>query len=104
MGKRKLKPAAAVDVKTTGLSPSYGHRVIEIAAVRISGAGPCEAFHSLIDCGRKVTPGARQVHGISEAMLAGQPEPALNNAQAAGRIWVTKEGEKGKGKLSFPFG
>ncbi len=77
MGKRKLKPAGAVDLKTTGMSPARGHRVIEIATVRISGAGPGEAFHSMIDCGRKVTPGARQVHGISEAMFAGQPEPVL---------------------------
>ena len=67
--------AVAVDVETTGLSPAYGHRVIEIAAVRVSGNGLGEEFHSLIDCGRKISPGARQVHGITDVMLWGQPLP-----------------------------
>jgi DNA polymerase III subunit epsilon len=69
--------AVAVDVETTGLSPACGHRVIEIAAAQISSAGLGETFHSLIDCGRKVSRGAEQVHGITEAMLAGQPAPGL---------------------------
>ena len=77
MGNGRLNEAVAVDVETTGLSPAYGHRVIEIAAVRISGDGPGETFHSLIDCGRSIPPRAQQVHGITDEMLLGQPAPAL---------------------------
>jgi len=69
--------AVAIDVETTGLSPACGHRVIEIAAVRVSGKGLGEAYHSLIDCGRKISPNARKVHGITDAMLRGQPLPEL---------------------------
>ncbi|MFA6998652.1 MAG: 3'-5' exonuclease [Desulfosarcinaceae bacterium] len=69
--------AVAIDVETTGLSPVYGHRVIEIAAVRIAGNCLGETFHSLIDCGRKVSPGAWRVHGITDAMLVDQPPPAM---------------------------
>jgi DNA polymerase-3 subunit epsilon len=65
----------ACDVETTGLSPSRGHRVIEIGAVRVKNGTPVKEFHSLIACGRGITKGARQIHGISEAMLQGQPEP-----------------------------
>jgi DNA polymerase-3 subunit epsilon len=67
----------AIDVETTGLLPMRGHRVIEIAAVRISGNGLGETFHSLIDCGRPVPFGVQEIHGITDEMLIGQPDPAL---------------------------
>jgi DNA polymerase-3 subunit epsilon len=65
----------AFDVETTGMSPLRGHRIIEIGAVRVVNHTLTQEFHSLIDCGRPITTGARQVHGITTAMLHGRPQP-----------------------------
>ena len=65
----------AFDVETTGMSPSRGHRIIEIGAVRIIGGELREEFHSLIDCGESVSIAAQRIHGITKAMLHGQPQP-----------------------------
>jgi DNA polymerase-3 subunit epsilon len=66
----------AFDVETTGLSPHRGHRVIEIGAVRIVNDVFAEEFHSLIDCGGSISMSAQRIHGITPAMLRGQPPPA----------------------------
>lgn len=66
----------AFDVETTGLSPNRGHRVIEIGAVRIVNGSFEEEFHSLIDCGGSISMSAQRIHGITPAMLRGQPQPA----------------------------
>ena len=68
--------AVAIDVETTGLSPMRGHRVIEIAAVRVSISGLGEEFHSLINCGRPIPAAVQRIHGITDKMIAGQPDPA----------------------------
>jgi DNA polymerase-3 subunit epsilon len=67
----------AIDVETTGLSPTRGHRVIEIGAVAIEGGSIIEEFHSLIFSGRRISLAARNVHGISDEMLIGQPAPEV---------------------------
>lgn len=64
-----------MDVETTGLSPAHGHRVIEIGAVAIENCKIVEEFHSLISPGRRISPAALEVHGISDEMLIGQPTP-----------------------------
>ncbi len=46
----------AYDVETTGLSPNKGHRIIEVGAVRIVNGSFAEEFHSLIDCGGRISP------------------------------------------------
>lgn len=72
-----MKPAEfiACDVETSGLSPLRGQRVIEIGAVRVTNGALCQEFHSLIDCGRNIPALAGRVHGITPAMLRGQPCP-----------------------------
>lgn len=67
----------AIDVETTGLSPHMGHRVIEIGAVRIVNGSLAEEFHHLIDCGAAVSMSAQRIHGITPALLRGQPQPAI---------------------------
>jgi DNA polymerase III subunit epsilon len=66
----------AFDVETTGLYPHRGHRVIEIGAVRVVNGELTEEFHSLIDCGGSISMSAQRIHGITPAMLRGQPQPA----------------------------
>ncbi len=64
------------DVETTGLSPSYGHRIIEIGAVSVSPDGTAiSEFHSLVNPGVPISEGAARVHGITQSMLRGQPTP-----------------------------
>ena len=65
----------AIDVETTGLSPRFGARVIEIAAVVLSANGFGLEFQSLINPGVNVPIAARRVNGISTAMLRNQPKP-----------------------------
>lgn len=61
-----------LDVETTGLSAGRD-RVIEIGAVAGEGERITGEFHSLVDPGRPVPRPAQRVHGITDAMLRGQP-------------------------------
>ena len=61
------------DVETTGLYPESGDRIVEIAAVRLSGLCPVERFYSLVDPLREISAGAYLVNGISPHMLSGAP-------------------------------
>ena len=55
---------AVVDVETTGLSPSYHHKVVEIAVVQLDQSGVVEReWTTLVNPGRDV--GARHIHGIT---------------------------------------
>lgn len=63
-----------LDTETTGLSPTQGHRIIEIGCVeifnrRITG----KVFHTYIQPDRAVDPGAMKVHGITDQFLVGKP-------------------------------
>ena len=62
-----------LDVETTGLSPSSGDRIVEIAALRIKDLKVVEEFHSFIDPGREISYGAYLVNGITPQMLRGAP-------------------------------
>lgn len=63
-----------IDTETTGLSPREGHRIVEIAAVELDGVRIGRRWHTLLDPGRSVDPGAIAVHGITDADLKGQPK------------------------------
>lgn len=65
-----------VDVETTGLSAQRGGRVIEVGAVALEDGAVVAEFGTLIDTGASISYGAYRVHGISEEMLVGQPEPS----------------------------
>lgn len=64
------------DVETTGLSPSHGHRIIEIGAVCVfAGGSIVSEFQSLVNPGVPISDAAARVHGITQRMLHGQPTP-----------------------------
>ncbi|WP_284614652.1 3'-5' exonuclease [Aquabacterium humicola] len=74
------RPLAALaytvfDTETTGLDPSGGDEIISIGAVRIVNGRLLrhECFDQLVDPRRAISAEARRVHGIDDAMLAGQP-------------------------------
>lgn len=65
----------AVDVESTGFSPARGDRVIELGAVVVESQRIAGEFHSLVNIGQRVPLSAVRVHGITEDMLDGEPEP-----------------------------
>lgn len=64
---------AVFDVETTGLNPAYGHRVCEVACLRVRDGEEIARFESLVDPGRPVSAGAFHVNHITPEMLAGAP-------------------------------
>lgn len=70
-----LPPFTVFDVETTGLDPRRGHRIIEIAAVRIEGGiiqGET-AFQTYVNPERLIPWEAKQVNKIDDTMVANAP-------------------------------
>jgi DNA polymerase-3 subunit epsilon len=76
---RQSDRVVIVDLETSGFAASNGGRVIEVGAVSVEGGAITGEFASLIDAGVQIHYGAFRVHGISAAMLRGQPRP--------GQLW-----------------
>ncbi len=63
-----------LDVETTGLDPAGGDRICEIAILRSRNRQKLDSFHSLINPGRRISPEAQAVNGITRKMLIGKPK------------------------------
>ena len=63
------------DTETTGLDPSAGDEIVSLSAVRIVNGRLLkdECFDQLVDPRRPVPRESVRIHGITPAMLAGQP-------------------------------
>lgn len=68
-----LEEFVVVDVETTGGSPAHGHRVIEIAAVRVRAGKVLEHYATLVDPGRPIPRMISSLTGITGDMVAGAP-------------------------------
>lgn len=62
-----------LDFETTGLSPDYGDRAIEIGAVLIENNRITERFSRLMNPGKQVSRFIEEYTGITNAMLAKAP-------------------------------
>lgn len=62
-----------LDFETTGLSPGYGDRAIEIGAVRIEEGEVVERFQALMNPGRRIDSFIEDYTGISNTMLKYAP-------------------------------
>ena len=63
-----------LDTETTGLSPSQGHRIVEIACVEwVDGVPSGRVFHHYINPQRSVPDDAVDIHGLTNEFLADQP-------------------------------
>ena len=67
-----LGPFTVFDLETTGMSP-VNDRIVEIAAMRVEVTGEYSEFHSLINPGRLIPPGASRVHHITNDMVSDAP-------------------------------
>jgi len=61
------------DVETTGLSPTEGDRIIEIAAIKVKDFKVVGVFESFIDPKRELPASATHINKITEDMLIGAP-------------------------------
>lgn len=66
-------PLVVIDTETTGLSPALGHRVVEVAAVRLEGWREGDRLDALVNPGRPMDPGASRVNGIYDDDLIDAP-------------------------------
>jgi DNA polymerase III subunit epsilon len=64
-----------LDVETTGLEATAGHRIIEIGCVEILNRRPTgQKFHRYLNPEREIDAGALAVHGIDMARLLAAPK------------------------------
>ncbi len=64
------------DVETTGLSPTEGDRIIEIAAIKVKDQKVVDVFESFINPMRELPTSAMVINKITEDMLIGAPTSA----------------------------
>ncbi len=62
-----------VDVETTGGSPAHGHRVTEVAAVRVSRGEVKESFSTLVNPQRHIPRMITDLTGITNEMVRSAP-------------------------------
>ena len=64
-----------LDFETTGWSPDEGHSAVEVARVTLESGEIADSWSSLVGPRRPIAADATRVHGITEEMLSGAPEP-----------------------------
>ena len=62
-----------IDFETTGLSPGYGDRTIEVGAVLISNHQIVDRFQSLMNPGMRISGFIEEYTGITNRMLSSAP-------------------------------
>ncbi len=70
-----LPPFTVFDTETTGLDPYKGHKIIEIAAVRVENGKILSenTFEQLVNPERSIPPDAAQIHKINDDQVRTAP-------------------------------
>ena len=67
-----------LDTETTGLDPSEGHRIVEVACIELVHHVPTgRRFHRYVNPEREMPEDALAVHGLTAEFLASQPPFAV---------------------------
>lgn len=63
-----------IDTETTGLDPTDGHRIVEIAAIELFNHLPTgKVFHKYVNPERDIPEAAQAIHGLTREFLAQHP-------------------------------
>jgi DNA polymerase-3 subunit epsilon len=68
---------AVIDFETTGLSPSYGDRITEVAVVIIETNKIVDQFQSLVNTGESIPFHIQRLTGITNQMISTAPSSSL---------------------------
>lgn len=74
-----------LDVETTGIDRK-NDRIVEIAILEIANGNIVDQYQTLVNPGIPISPGAYQVHGISDADVASAPKAEHIAAEIADRL------------------
>ena len=64
---------AVVDIETTG-GHKDDNRIMEVGIALMDGSEVVGTYHSLVDPGQPITPFVRELKGINDEMVVGQPQ------------------------------
>jgi len=76
---------AVVDLETTG-GHNENNRIMEIGIVLMDGPEVVGTYHSLVDPGQPITPFVRELTGITDEMVNGQPQFGVIAEHVAGLL------------------
>jgi len=98
-----LGPFVVVDLETTGLDPAVS-RIVEVGAIRVEPRQEPAVFHSLVDPQGPLPEATRELTGLRDADLVGQPRwadvgPRLRECLRGARL-VAHDAEFERGFLS----
>ena len=62
------------DLETTGMSPYYGDRIVEVSAVRVVDHKVLEEFTTLVNPGKHIPEDVTEIHGITDEMVKDAPK------------------------------
>jgi DNA polymerase-3 subunit epsilon len=83
MQRKFADTVVVLDFETTGLSPEYGDRAIEIGAVLVDRGSIADRFQRLMNPGFRISPFIERYTGITNEMLKGQPRCEVVMAEFA---------------------
>ena len=78
-----------LDFETSGISPDYGDRAIEIGAVKLRGGQMVDRFQSLMNPGIRISTFIENYTGITNQMVQSAPKAAEVMHEFAGFIGTT---------------
>ncbi|GAC1552104.1 MAG: hypothetical protein NVS3B10_14390 [Polyangiales bacterium] len=79
-------PIAVIDTETTGRDPTTGDRIVEIGIVVGLRGEIVQRYNWLVNPGRPIPDGAREVHGISDDDVKDKPSFARIAAEVAAAL------------------